>query len=147
MYGYGMVYRERKTYTTHSPEQILILAFVGDDNIAHRSHDLQLVDLVDSEPVARRQDRVAAAREVPAQTDRLGVAPDGRLVDAAQRLVEGGHLGARRRRHGRVVDGEGAPLGLERSVRFQCALQVMHPDRERARRHGPPLEIVPCALH
>ena len=51
-----------KTYTSHRPEEVRILARICDDNVSRGSHNLHLQHVVDAKAVLVADGRVASAR-------------------------------------------------------------------------------------
>lgn len=70
------------TATTQGPEEVLVLAFIGDAQLAIRSDDLVLDNTVDTKTIDGGQDRVATVHDPTArETDGRGVTTeDGNIV-------------------------------------------------------------------
>jgi hypothetical protein len=76
----GTKKRSKTTNPTQCPEQVFVLALVGCDNVSARRHDLHFQDLVGGQSVACREKTVAAATQVPTDSDGFAAAANVGLV-------------------------------------------------------------------
>ena len=120
----------------HRPEVVRVLALVGDDDLAARGDELDLLHHVGAEAVLCAEPAVAAVGQEAAEADGAkGPADDHEPAVARRR----GHLlplVAGAGRDGGAGDGEGAALRPEAGGEPALAVEVAGPDRERVRLDG-----------
>src|SRR6266498_4067998 len=83
-----------RTHSTHSPEKILILAFIGRYDIAPWSHHFDLNHLVSAESIGGAQCTVPTSSQVAANSDCVGTTGHNCEISEVSLLIQFTHLGA-----------------------------------------------------
>ncbi len=116
-----------ETYTTHCPEQVLVLALVGSYNLATGSYHFHLIDLIGGETIAGSQQTVSGAGQIATQRDGLPAAAYDGLVDGIERAVQIPHLHTSTRGDSGAINGNLAAARAER-IKGLEPFYVMDPD-------------------